>query len=50
MSPFVRFRVVRAAGLPEPLLSLVAVTPGVSGYRFRASLIGGVGGRLKVLN
>jgi hypothetical protein len=49
-NPFLRFRVLRVEGLPQPLVLAVAVTPGVSGHGFSASLIGEVGGRLKVLN
>lgn len=48
-NPFLRFRVLRVEGLPQPLIFVVAVTPGVSGHGFEASLIGEVGGRLKVL-
>lgn len=49
-NPFLRFRVVRARGLPGPVVFVVAVTPGGSGHGFSAMLIGEVGGRLKVLN
>jgi hypothetical protein len=48
-NPFLRFRILRTAGLPGPLIFVVAVTPGGSGHGFYASLIGEVGGRLKVL-
>jgi hypothetical protein len=48
-NPFLRFAVVRRGGLPRPLILAVAVTPGVSGHGFSASLIGEVGGRLKIL-
>jgi hypothetical protein len=40
---------LRPHGLPLPLILVVAVTPGVSGHGFTATLIGEVGGRLKVL-
>lgn len=48
-NPFLRFRVLRVEGLPQPLIFVVAVMPGVSGHGFSAMLIGEVGGRLKVL-
>ncbi len=46
---FLRFRVLRDLGLPQPLILVVAVRPGGSGHGFYVSLIGEVGGRLKVL-
>lgn len=46
---FLRFRVIRNVGLPQPLVLVVAVRPGATGHGFYVSLIGEVGGRLKVL-
>ena len=48
-NPFLRFRILRIEGLPQPLIFAVTVTPGGSGHGFYAMLIGEVGGRLKVL-
>jgi len=47
--PFLRFGVIRAAGLPSPLLLAVGVSPGGSDHGFWAVIIGEVSGQLKVL-
>lgn len=48
-NPFLRLKVLRLEGLPQPLIIAVAVTPGGSGCGFNAMIIGEVGGRLKRL-
>lgn len=48
-NPFLRLKVLRPEGLPQPLVLAVAVTPGGSGCGFNAIVIGEVGGRLKRL-
>ena len=47
--PFLRFGVIRAAGLPSPLILAVGVSPGGSDHGFWAVVIGEVSGQLKVL-
>jgi hypothetical protein len=48
-NPFLRFKVLRIGGLPQPLILSVAVTPGGSDCGFYATVIGEEHGRLKVL-
>jgi hypothetical protein len=48
-NPFQRFRILRPAGLPGPLIFAVATSPGGSGHGFGAMLIGEVGGHVRVL-
>lgn len=48
-NPFLRFRVLRPAGLPGPLILAVVVTPGGSGHGFGSMLIGEIGGCLQGL-
>lgn len=45
-----RFRVLNVAGLPQPLIAAVAVTPGGSGHGFTLELIGLVGGKFERLS
>lgn len=49
MNPLVRFVVMSAPGLPGPLVVAVAVKPGGTDHGFETSVVGEVGGRLKVL-
>lgn len=48
-SPFLRFKVLRVGGLPQPLILSVAVTPGGSDCGFYATVIGEQHGSLRVL-
>jgi|GEM_PF-6283722 len=49
INPLVRFRVLRVASLPDPLILAVAVRPGGSDHGFEATVVGEAGGRLRVL-
>lgn len=49
MNPFVRFAVVNTEGMTGPVVVAVAVKPGGTDHGFETSVIGEVGGRLKLL-
>jgi hypothetical protein len=49
VDPKVRFKVIEIEGLPTPIIHLMMVQPGGSGYGFWSSLFGEVNGKIKLL-